>query len=234
MANKKTEKTRRLRKKKKDKYERQLKIILILMLSLFLLVFLINLLIKQANKFKYLDLEFKKIRVGQILFYQAKFPLFDRNGNKVSYFLFNFRNNPKELEYIKINDNIRLRNNVVLAATPEILKCEDSTLSGGTLALYMRRIGLNPIPGSTNKTEAENLKIIYANCTNTTLYSIILSKKGNKSEITKQGNCYILNMENCQEVMKVTERFMLGIYADAMGIELENKKRELQNVSKLK
>ena len=39
-------------------------------------------------------------------------------------------------------------------------------------------------------------------------------------KIEKEGECYILRVKDCEDVMKVTERFIVASYAHSNGIEV--------------
>ena len=206
--------------RKKKKFEKQVQLIFVFMAILIAAIFLSYWFSREIKQFNYAGLEFEKVKIGSLVLYQTKFPLRDVTGDIAKYMPFYFREDPRKLKGMQVEGNIRLKTNVAIAANADIVeKCPDSILSGTSLALYLNNLGITSFGATTNKTEAEEYKRNYVNCNNTEKYSILIFQNGNESKIKKEGDCYMLYVKNC-EIMNVTERFMIGVYAHSMGREI--------------
>jgi hypothetical protein len=209
----------------KSKQEKQIRLAIFVMLALILLIFFISFLIEHSKKFKYAGLQFVKGKKGNLILYQTKFPLRDMGGKVVAYLPFYFREDPRRLKRIEMDGTIKLKKTVALAANKEVIKsCEDSILAATTLSLFLSKSGINSFPATTNKSEAELYNRTYVSFGSSLEYSVLIfrnSEEGEESKIKKTGmwDVYILNFADC-EIMNVTERFMLGLYAHSRGIEI--------------
>jgi len=89
--------------------------------------------------------------------------------------------------------------------------------------MFLNAAGIKAFGASVNKTEAEENNRTYVNCGDRSTfllndYTILSFKASNESGIEQINNgCYVLNVANC-DIMNVTERFMLGVYAHSQGI----------------
>ncbi len=217
------EEKKTLRKKIKEKEERQTRIFVIFMVGLILSVILFYFLFQDIKKFEYAGLEFEKIRQGNLNLYSTKFPLRDISGRVVAYLPFYFREDPRKLRDIRIEGRIILDNRkpVAITASKEVIEsCEDSILAAATLSInFFGPLGIKAFPATTNKSESEILNRTYVSCNDTSNHSIILFEKGDENKIVKNGDCYLLEFKNC-EIMNITERFILGLYAHPRNIEI--------------
>ena len=174
-----------------------------------------------ASNFTYLDLKFSKVKFGKLDFYYAKIPLFNTNGEITGNYNLYIRNDPRELEDIKINGQIRMKPKIIMAS--DDIKCEDAGIAGGELGAI---IGLwsRIIPGTTNRTIAEKEGKTYASCSlKDGMYidsTVLTFKTGNVTEIRQTGkDCYEVSVKDC-EILRATERFILGLYAHSKGLEI--------------
>jgi len=215
----------RKKKRKVEKEEKQIRTIFIMMVCLVLLIFLVYLLIESTKKFEYIDLEFRKVKKGDLNLYYTKFPVRDLSGEIRGYRGFYFREDPRALEDIKIDGKIKLKKDAALAADSDISGCEDSILAASTLTLFLQTAGVKSFGATTDKVEAIRYGRSYVNCgeKNSILlndYTIISFKESNETRIEQRNNgCYIINVANC-DIMNATERFMMGVYAHSRGIEI--------------
>jgi hypothetical protein len=200
------------------KQEKQIRLFIVLMLFLVVSIFLIYFLIERARKFNYSGLEFVRVKQGNLILYNAQFPYL--TGKVINQLSVYFREDPRKLDRINIQGNIRLKKVVALSASPEIFGCEDNILALSTLSLYLGNLRIKTIGAVADQEEADKLNLTYASCNDTSKYSVLVFKNGTESKITQKGDCYILESKDC-EIMNVTERFMLGIYAHAKGVRLK-------------
>ncbi len=195
-------------KKLRKKQEKQIRIFIIVMLSLLIFILLIYVFIQATLKFSYAGLEFEKLRQGELILYRTPiFPIF-------------LREDPRELRDIPIEGKISLQRKIGITGDKGFLEsCEDSTLAGTSLSIFYGRTGLEPFSASTNETEAEEFNVVHVKCGLGTDYSVIMFEEGEENKIRKKGECYILEVNNC-EFMKVSERFIVASYAHSRGIEV--------------
>jgi hypothetical protein len=177
----------------------------------------------QQTHFEYLGLEFSKIKIGSVPLYYAKVPLYNQNGVMVNYYQLYLRKDPRTLKNISINGKIRTREKIIMAA--DDIKCEDANLAGAKMGdFWSLAFGVkNVIVGTTNKTRAEENNMEYVDCNENVMYldsTAVMIKPGNVTEINqKTPTCYEIVVSDC-DILRVTERFMLGQYAHAMGLEI--------------
>jgi hypothetical protein len=212
------------RKEKKDKYESQLKWILAILGIVIAIIAAILIVEMGSSKFEYLGVKFEKIKQGSRIEYDARFPLIDSSGKVTAYMPFTFSEDPRKLRDIEINGILKLKKSVAFSATKEIImgKCDDSILAPSRLNSFLAGAGLNinEYTVAVNKTEADERNLAYSECNNSNeKFSVVLFEKGEKDIIIKDGNCYRLQIANCN-FMNVTERFMMGVYAYSKGIEI--------------
>lgn len=172
----------------------------------------------RGGKFEYAGLEFSRVMEGKLMFYYTKFPLMDLSGKVAGELPFYFRNDPRKLSYVKINNTIVVSRNVYLISDKSIDKCEDSGLAILTLSMFLGRSGFKPAGGTTDK-EFVTEKLTFVDCNNLSQKSAVILEEGNVSQISKQGRCYVLEASNCA-LMDVSERFIIGLYADSKNIKL--------------
>lgn len=217
MPRKKIKQENKAEKQDNIQETRQLKLVLILMVVV-ILAFLASYfagkwIINEMRTFEYKGVKFEKAEISYI----ANFPIEDIYGKTIDVFRIMFWQDPRNLERIS-SDNIRLKTNTFLAVDSKFVEsCEDSIQAGTTLAIFLTKFNINVAAASANKTEAELMNKDYADCSNTSRGSVIISRKGEESKIIKQGDCYILQAANNCEIMNVTERFMLGLYVNSKG-----------------
>lgn len=211
-------------KKRHDKsiYERQTRLAIFLMLAVILIIFLVYFLIQESKKFEYKGVEFEKVKEGNLNLYFANLPFSTIAGNTF-YLPVYFREDPRKLEKINIStllgEGLSINKPVALSASTEILNCEDSLLAATTLSLYLGKLGISAIGASSSYGYAKENNLSYVDCTNTDKYTVLMFKEYQESKIMKAGNCYIMDIADC-EIMNVTEKFMLGLWASSQGIEI--------------
>ncbi len=205
-----------VKKNKKQQSEKQIKIFIGLMAVLLIIILAISLITSSGNTFKYKGLEFKKVREGELIFYDTSFPLFNQNKEIVKYIPFSFRNDPRELENIPVEDNLKLTMKTAIASNREDIEgCKNSVVSGATLALFLNRLGIETVGGTTNKTQAQEDNREYLD--NQTEIVILRYKAGNETRIYNENeNKTILSHNNC-EILDATERYILGLYEQSIS-----------------
>lgn len=229
MANKKKVKKESLKekseerdeKKAKKKHETQLKWVIIGMISVLLLFLLLYVIVQESKKIYYGGLEFKKLKYGQLILYHSKIPIKDASGNLVANYNLYLRNNPLDLKGIKINGSLRFRKEVVISVDSSIEGCSDNGIAGGGLGMFFSAAGITADFAYANETYANEKKASYIeNCPENKGYSAIFIRKGDKNEVRQESqDCYVLEFKEC-DILKVTEKFIIGVYAQSKGIEI--------------
>jgi hypothetical protein len=174
-----------------------------------------------SKKIEYAGLKFEEKKVGNLTFWYTSVPLVNANGVNVVNRSMYFRNNPKELEYIPINGVIKIKSKIILAS--DSLKCDDNGIAGGELGLALAPYA-SIISGTVNKTLADEKGIQYASCNQSDILyldsTVLIFKPGNTTSIDQNGkDCYEVTIKDC-EVLDGVERFIVGLYAHAKGIEI--------------
>jgi hypothetical protein len=174
-----------------------------------------------SKKIEYAGLKFEEKKVGNLTFWYTSVPLVDANGVNVINRSMYFRNNPKDLEYIPINGVIKIKSKIILAS--DGLNCSENGIAGGELGLALAPYA-NVISGTVNKTLADDKGVQYASCNQNDVFyldsTVLIFKPGDTASIDQNGkNCYEITIKDC-EVLDGVERFIIGLYAHAKGIEI--------------
>jgi len=208
----------------KEKQNRQIRWVVILMTSLILIILIVPYVNHYFfNTFTYIDLDFQKTKLGEILFFSSKIPLADINGNVIGSFPINIRSDPRELEYIKVDipeNMIAFKKNkpIYISIKSDAPPCEYNAVAVAGLTGFLKDFGNLEVKGALdNKTFAEENRLAYATCGSHPDNTVIRIVNSNVTEIKKiNDNCYELAYKDC-EILQVTEKFSLVILEYYMG-----------------
>jgi len=201
------------------KQNKQLKWAVILMVLGLAIVICIPLIYNNFIKqFDYNSMKFQKTNVGSIRFYSTEIPLVNSQKQIYSTYLANFREDPRKLDYIKVDLNeaneitFVKEKPVYISLDDNLPKCPDNLIAVVDLASVLTEFGGFNINGAlNNKTAANETHVAYVNCENSPNNTVIMIKYANETSITKVSeNCYELECKEC-EINKVTEKFSLTI-----------------------
>ena len=195
-----------------------------LMVLIILIIIAVPFIVKNfINKFVYINLDFYKTKLGKITFYSTKVPLTDKQMNILADYNINLRNNPRKLDYIKVNVSenkviFKKSLTVYISLESNSPRCEDNVISVVGLTQFLKEFGNFTVKAAMdNKTYANETGYPYVTCSNFPTNTVIHLTSGNSSEIKKiNDNCYELIYDNCR-INPVAERFMLIILEDYMG-----------------
>lgn len=213
---------------KKQKQNKQVIWLIILMVSIILIVILVPFITKNyINKFVYLNLDFQKTKLGELIFYSTRVPITSQEGKIVNEYTMNFRNNPKRLE--KINfipfendvDYVYFKKDevVYISFNPKMQVCEDNAVALIPFTGFLRDFAKQDVGSAiSNKTYANINNMTYATCeTAGEKNTVIYINSGEETKIEKTSRtCYELTYADC-EITKVTERFELLILEKYMS-----------------
>ncbi|MBS3078756.1 hypothetical protein J4218_01415 [Candidatus Pacearchaeota archaeon] len=202
----------------KKRQNSQIALAIFLMLFVIAIVFLVPYVMNNyVNKFSYINLDFKKEKYGEVMFYSTKIPLVIDNGNVVGSYGLDLRSDPRELEYIQANiskeDLVVLRNKkTYVSVASDIKPCEDNTIAIVNFGRFLNGFSQLDIKGATNDEKySKEQNITYANCEVYPNNTVILIKNGNETKIERKSkNCYELTYKDC-EIIQITEKFDLLI-----------------------
>ncbi|MBU0761045.1 MAG: hypothetical protein KJ600_03660 [Nanoarchaeota archaeon] len=212
------------KKKKTQKVDKELYWVLGVMVAL-ILVFLISSAIFESSKdFQYQGLEFTKEMFGEIPLYRFTY-FTDTSSSSITGHTINsganrvivlLRGDPRknnvpvygEIEYLP------KENFVYVSINSTGLLCEDSTIAMAGIASFMKQNGFTIKGGSADEADAEQTGLDYITCENRPGRMVILLQSGPENSITREGDCYTLNVADC-EVLPVTERFLIQSVLDA-------------------
>ncbi|MBS3124119.1 hypothetical protein J4437_05810 [Candidatus Woesearchaeota archaeon] len=218
-----TEEKEILENKIKKKQNKQVFWAVILMGSIIIILLAVPILTKLLGKFSYINLEFQKTKLGKITFYSAYIPLSDLTGNIIGSYPINFRNDPRKLEYIKVDvpDNqitFKRKDIIYLSLEPSDLPCEDDTIAVVGITNFLKDFGAMQVKGaSVNESYAKEIKFPYVTCKTHPDNTVILIKNKNETKINKiSANCYELSYKEC-EILQVTEKFQLAVLEGYMS-----------------
>lgn len=229
MVNKKEVKKKKPEKGKilkeiNKKQNKQIMWAIILMASLILIIIFVPLIVKNFfNKFVYMNLDWQKTKLGDIMFYSTRVPIANLQGTITGSYSMNFRNDPRKLDNISVyvfEDWIEFEKDkpVYITLYPEMEACEDNSIALINLVGFLRDFaGLNVKSAVSKLDYAKKNNLSYVTCKNTPNNTVIYINSGTKTEISKiNPNCYEIIYNNC-EIIPVTEKFMLIILGKYMG-----------------
>ena len=199
----------------------QLKWILFVLVVIILIAVGVYFMVNSTKRFSYGGLQFEKIMFDKLPLYYSMIQLTSYDGNRINHHLY-LRNDPRKLTDVLINGNIVINPTVVFAVDPESdTLCQDNPLAGGLINQFFQANGVKYSATYTNKSYALERNMTYVDCSKVSGQQTFLAlKMGNETEINQDSqNCYTLSFKNC-EVLKVTERFIVGAYANSKGIKI--------------
>jgi hypothetical protein len=200
----------------------QIKWIVLLMLGVIVIIVGVPFVTKNfVNTFEYEGLEYQKTKLGDLIFYSARFPVVGGTGNVIGTYAVNFRNDPRDLERIpvdtreeKIYFNVDKEwfSPVYISLDPFMEMCEgDVVISMASLSGFLKDSGFEVIPAYTDKAYARDNNGVQRWCNSDGFDTVFVVTDGDETSITEIGNhCYELQFNNC-EVIEVTEKLILTV-----------------------
>lgn len=210
----------KLRDRKKQ--NRQLKMIFLVMIFAIFAIFFTYYLIESTKTFEYIGLDFEKTKVGDIIFYHTKIPIKTITGDVIANYNLYLRNDPRNLKDIPIEGSVRFFNDraTYVSVNPNVGRCEDANLALVNLGNFMAGAGIEATGATTDSEVAKEKNMSWIDCRNDT-DNVIVVQESTGNRIHKQTDgCFLVEFKNCTDMLKVTERFMLGILGNNRGYEL--------------
>jgi hypothetical protein len=175
-------------------------------------------LFKGVNSFDYKGMHFTKEMFGQIPVYHYYYVFNITNGKQtqlVKYNLF-LRNDPRKNE-VPIEGEIAFSKDVVNYISVDgfgFEECPQANLAVAGLASFLTNNMLKVKGATPRLIQAQASNVTYATCETNPNDVVILIKAANETKITKQNNCYQIDVANC-EILPATEKFEVQSILDA-------------------
>jgi len=227
------------------KQDRQFLWIIGLMVAVILIVLVVpyttNYVVKEyVNKFEFMRLEFEKTALGDIIIYSAYVPVVNQKGEITSNYRVTFRNDPRELSQIEIDEKMKdsikfiQQKPVYISINPNMDTCEDNSVAMIILSSFLRDSGLEIKSAMSDEEYANLTGNEYKTCKDSSKNTVIIVDSGNELKIAQERtNCYKIVYSDC-EIIKSVERFNLAILENYMNhfrtkeeIEAENTAKEI-------
>ena len=184
-------------------------------MALIVVVFIIFFFIFHSLRtFEYKGLTFTKDTAGPVTFYQYYYSLMTREG-KIRQFTLNLRVDPRK-NNVPIEGEIFFKRNTFVYVTINetgLAQCPNAQPAVGTLATFIVGNDFDMEGGTPDQKEAEEKGRKYVTCENRPERIVILIQQGNETRITKENNCHIMNINNC-ELNLAIEKFMVQAIID--------------------
>lgn len=197
------------RKLIKSKEDKQLAWILII-LALIIGGFIVSWFYFQSLKsFEYAGLDWQKEERpgGAFDWYHTSFPTLYNSNQQ---FTLSLRNNPRENNLPVNVDDWKLTREVIISLEEEASFCNRITLSNAVLTQFITKaLGISTKGAVPDLERAEAENKTFANCTSSN-QTVILIQKSEQASIEQEGNCYKLNIGECENFL-TTERFIIAI-----------------------
>lgn len=153
--------------------------------------------IKSLSHFKYEGMKFDVQKEGDVLFYHTSFPVYEGAIQVANYNAY-LRTNPRDLEKIDFEGELKLRKMMILNTSQEFVCRGDGIISVVNMnQIFGKGFGIT-IGKDSNAT-----------CDELGRYGYIYLLDGEETKIEQYGPaCYKLYIKDC-EILPVTERFIL-------------------------
>jgi hypothetical protein len=179
--------------------------------------------VQQLNKFSYAGVDFIRGKTGEVVYYHGRFQMpAERPGaQRVIYNLY-LRLDPRKVRVPINTDEFALSQQVIIAFSPEIGQCKDTIIAHANMKQFFEAFPwVVSVGGATTSEEyAEERNLTFANCDSAEPYKTIIQVQASeKNSIEKEGNCYILNVKDC-EYLEVSEKFILGFVGKINSVKI--------------
>lgn len=204
------------------KKNKELLIIIAFMAFLFLAILGTAAFVKSLNHFNYKGLSFTKERFGQIEVFHYYY-YFDKDGQQYQYNLF-LRIDPRKNNVSMSGETEYPEGKIVYVGVngTGITQCPTASRDLGTLGSFFTNNLLKLKAGVLDKIEANNTNSTYISCNDHPDSAVIKIFSGNETLISKDGNCYNIQIANC-ETTSAIEKFETNSILDAKARSLQEK-----------
>lgn len=175
---------------------------LIIVLGFILIIFIAGyFFVNSVRHFEYEGVDFNVIKEGNLIFYNTIFPMYS-DGKHTADYNFYLRNDPRKLDNIGFDGNLKLSKNAVINMTEEFNCDGDGMISIANLLKPLNVLGVDVIQDKNATCDPQGRY----------MFIQIQPSDSNVSKITQTGElCYNIEINEC-EILKTTERFMLELF----------------------
>jgi len=168
-------------------------------------IVIVALSINSIRHFEYEGVEFNVIKEGEIIFYNAVFPLYhSMTGKHISDYNVYLRNNPKKLEKVVFDGEVNLRPDTVINITMDFDCDGNEMIAVGNLVQVLERFGTKVIKDPEAGCDAMGSEYVF-----------IQIREGNETSIEQWApTCYNFYVNDC-EILEVTEKFIVDLLVKA-------------------
>lgn len=189
----------------KAKQEKQVYIIVFWMLFAILFTVFFVYFFRNAGTFIYNGMKFQRVNMNGLTLYKTTLQ-FTRQDGTFKFELY-LRNNPRDLERITSNATIILRRGGFISFEPRISNCYGSNIAAYELGTFLSALGMKVNGATTDKNLSEEKQLEWKTCNDAVNTTVITLESSNESSIEQKGNCYILNIADC-DAIGVAEKFI--------------------------
>lgn len=205
----KSEKIEKGKEIKKDNYDVQIKIAIIIMIVIIGSIFAVQWAVQRSRTFEFWSMKFYIDKSGPVTYYSTALNYVYKD--KVLPFVFKLRDNPKEVSKIPFEDEVTLKKEVFLATSPNMSECDDTRITLPDFAINLKAFGgINTKLATTDAEYGKEHSLPVVGCKDAVNKTIILIQEGNETKITKNKDCYTIEVKDCQ-IQIAFERFVLAI-----------------------
>jgi hypothetical protein len=202
--------------KKFSKEEKQILIVVLFMVAALIGFLVFFFIYKNAGAFVYNGIRFQKANVKGLMLYYGKVQMKGLAGT-VNYNLF-LRNDPRIAGEIPANGMyVKFSKALYISFEPKISQCYGSNIAAYELASFLNALGIKVTGATTSHEVAIDEGVPERTCADATNTTIILLQTANQTFIEQRGDCYIINIANCNTV-QASEGFMLSAIKDLWNI----------------
>jgi len=193
--------------------EVELKWILGMMIGLIVLLLGVYFIMSELNKVEYKGLVFAKERFGEIPVYRYSYFFNDNEGQLIKYNLF-LRNDPRT-NTVPVEGEIALGGNIYVSINATGLnECKESSIALASLAAFIINNQLTLVAGTPDLEESRATNVSHITCEIYQNNPVILIQSGEETKITRENNCYKIDVANC-DINPAIEKFEVQTILDA-------------------
>lgn len=208
-------------KKGERKLEKELLGILIFLAVLVVVFLIASAYFRSLNYFEYEGMTFSKQKLGDIPLFHHSYYIKTSTGELAQY-NFYLRNDPR-YNNVSISGKSNLLSPgavVYLSVNSDGLQqCRYSHLAVGTISSFISDNQMKVIAGNLDFWQAGARRDLWATCENKPGNRVIEILKGNETKVTIGGNCYRVEVANC-EILEAIEKLETQSLVDAKKVNL--------------
>ncbi|MBM3232384.1 hypothetical protein FJZ21_03350 [Candidatus Pacearchaeota archaeon] len=207
-------------KAKERKIEKEILGVLVFLAILVVVFIVASSFFKSMSYFEYQGLTFSKKKIGEIGVFHHSYYVQTPAG--LALYNFYVRNDPRDnnIKVVGESDLMKPRSVVYLSINSDGLQeCRYGPLAVGSLSSFITDNQMRVIAGNLNFWDAGLKRDLWATCENKPGNKVIEILKGNETQITIKGNCYRIEVANC-EILEATEKLELESILNAKKVTL--------------